>query len=258
MKVVRVILMVVCAALFLLCCGKLYGAYREYDAGTTAYEQLEDRFTAPPQEPEPVQTPQEENPEPETPAETAPITVDFAGLAEENPDIVGWLYCADTVVNYPVMQAENNEKYLRALPDGTWNVAGTLFLDYRNAGDFSDGNSIVYGHNLNNQAMFALLPEYQKQEFYETHPCWYLLTPDADYKIQLIAGFTTPADSEIYTIPQSGEAVADLLQTAREQSDFVSPVTVEEGARLITLSTCSSAYTDARYVLVGVLQELAK
>ena len=66
-------------------------------------------------------------------SETAPITVDFERLQEENKDIIAWLYCPDTEINYPVVQSKDNEYYLRRLLDGTWNIAGTLFIDYRNA-----------------------------------------------------------------------------------------------------------------------------
>ena len=62
-------------------------------------------------------------------SETAPITVDFERLQEENKDIIAWLYCPDTEINYPVVQSKDNEYYLRRLLDGTWNIAGTLFMD---------------------------------------------------------------------------------------------------------------------------------
>lgn len=70
------------------------------------------------------------------PRETAPIEVDFEVLWETNEDVVGWIYCEDTPINLPLVQAEDNDYYLRRLIDGTWNSSGALFVDYRNAGDF--------------------------------------------------------------------------------------------------------------------------
>lgn len=102
-------------------------------------------------------------------SETAPIKVDFERLQEENKDIIAWLYCPDTEINYPVVQSKDNEYYLRRLLDGTWNIAGTLFMDYRNAADCSDLHTIIYGHNMKNNTMFGSLPKYSKQEYYEEH-----------------------------------------------------------------------------------------
>lgn len=121
-------------------------------------------------------------------SETAPITVDFERLQEENKDIIAWLYCPDTEINYPVVQSKDNEYYLRRLLDGTWNIAGTLFMDYRNAADCSDLHTIIYGHNMKNNTMFGSLPKYSKQEYYEEHSVLYLLTPKQNYKVKLIAG----------------------------------------------------------------------
>ena len=119
--------------------------------------------------------------------EFAPLSVDFEILQKENPDIIAWIYCEDTPVNYPIVQADDNDYYLRRLLDGTWNVAGTLFMDYRNADDFSDWHTVIYGHNMKNDSMFGTLPEYRSQEYYEQHPAWYLLTPTQNYKIELCA-----------------------------------------------------------------------
>ena len=82
--------------------------------------------------------------------ETAPIIVDFEVLQTENKDIIAWLHCPDTKINYPVAQSEDNSYYLRRLLDGSWNTAGTIFMDYRNSADFSDRHTVIYGHNMKN------------------------------------------------------------------------------------------------------------
>lgn len=113
-------------------------------------------------------TPKEAFPQ-ETPKEVAFIVVDFEELWKENGDVVGWLYCPDTVINYPVVQGDDNDYYLRRLLDGSNNIAGTLFIDARNKGDFSDWNTVVYGHNMRNDTMFGTLTEYASQEYYCSH-----------------------------------------------------------------------------------------
>lgn len=75
-------------------------------------------------------------------------SVDFETLRENGPDIIGWLSLPDTVLNYPVTQTDNNEYYLNHLYDGTYNKVGCLFADYENRADFSDRNTIIYGHNM--------------------------------------------------------------------------------------------------------------
>ncbi len=180
--------------------------------------------------------------------------INFEELKKKGPDVVGWLYCAGTPVNYPIVQAGDNDYYLYRLLDGTRNSSGSLFMDFRNTSYFNDGNNIVYGHNMKNGSMFALLPDYLDQEFYDTHPIWYLMTEEMDYVIELVGGYVTPADSDTYTLTNEPEGVLALADKARRKSSFVSDVEVTEEDKLITLSTCVYDYENARYVLVGVLR----
>ncbi len=192
------------------------------------------------------------------PLETVPIAVDFDALLADCPDVVGWLYCPDTPINYPVVQAGDNDYYLRRLADGTYNNNGSIFMDYRCAADFSDWNSILYGHNMKNDTMFGTLEDFRKQEYYDAHPVLYLLTPAQDYKIDLIGGYTTPGDDkDTYGIPNSQEERDALIDKAQQCSTFHTETVVNDGELLITLSTCAYDYDLARYVLVGVLRELA-
>ncbi len=190
--------------------------------------------------------------------ETAPISVDFDALRSENDDVVGWLYCPDTPINYPVAQSDDNSYYLRRLLNGEWNASGTLFADYRNDLISPDQNTIIYGHNMKNDSMLGTLPYYSDQAYYESHPVMYFLTPDTDYKIELIFGSVTSSDSVLYDIDLSADEKMSLLADLFDSSDFVSHTEITEDARLLTLSTCSYEYESARYVVVGVMIELAK
>lgn len=190
------------------------------------------------------------------PSETAPIEVDFPSLLERNEDIVGWLYSEDTPINLPVVQGTDNDHYLRRLIDGTGNNSGTLFVDYRNGGDFSDSNTIIYGHNMKNKEMFGTLSNYKDQSYFEDHPIMWLLTPDGDYKIELIAGCVTSAASDVYSIDLSEEDVLAMVQRSIENSTFTTDVEIHPGDRFLTLSTCSYEYDNARYVLIGRMTAL--
>lgn len=190
------------------------------------------------------------------PPEAAPIEVDFDALLEKNADIIGWLYSEDTPINLPVAQSSDNEYYLRRLIDETWNSAGTLFVDYRNGRDFSDNNTIIYGHNMKNKEMFGTLPNYKDQSYFEEHPIMWLLTPDGDYKIELIAGCVTSAASDVYSIDSSEEDVLAMVQRSIENSTFTTDAEIHPGDRFLTLSTCSYEYDNARYVLIGRMTAL--
>ena len=231
---------------------KIYEICREYAVGVEIYEAMEEKYAV--SADASADTHEDVDP---TPKETAPIRVDFDSLLKECSDITAWIYCADTPINYPVAQSRDNRYYLRRLPDGSYHINGTIFMDFRNHSDLSDQNTVLYGHNMKNDSMFGILPEYQNQAFYDAHPIMYLLTPDRDYKIELFAGYTTPSDSIAYTIPQTQEEQDALVNQAVESSTFLSDVTVHNVDRLITLSTCAADYGNDRYVLVGVLRDLA-
>jgi len=142
--------------------------------------------------------------------------------------------------------------------NGEKNASGSLFLDYRNMADFSDLNSVIYGHHMKDDTMFGTLPNYQKLEWYKAHPVIYLLTPDADYKMELLYGVLTDTSSEIYSFPLTQERKNKVFVEFEQWSDFDACISIMEDERYITLSTCTYEYDNARYVLVGVLRELNK
>ncbi len=233
---------------------KVIAILSEYKKGESSYEALTEEYTD-------KYTfnvvDVEDNLNEEKRVETAPITVSFSELTAQYRDVVGWLYCEGTEINYPIVQSSDNDYYLRRLLDGTWNIAGSIFLDYRNASDFSDWNSIVYGHNMKNDSMFGCLEKYKNQDFYEEHSVWYLLTPDKDYKIELIGGYTTSTDSSLtYSILATSEERDRLIEQVQRTSTFQADVQISDQDRLITLSTCAYDFENARYVLIGVLHEL--
>lgn len=190
------------------------------------------------------------------PAETAPIQVDFDALQETCEDVIGWLYCPDTPIDLPVVQAADNDYYLRRLPDGSWNNAGSLFADYRAAGDFSDGNTVIYGHNMRDKTMFGTLYLYGEQEYYDEHPSMWLLTPDGDYRVDLAAGFVTNSQAQIYYPGQSTQTMQELVQEALAASTFQTDLELTDRDRYLILSTCSYEFEEARYVVIGRLEAL--
>ena len=206
--------------------------YRQYEVAAEHYEELQDEFveTKPAKDNKP-----DETTETTVPTETAPITVDFVSLLKQNKDAVGWIYCQDTPINYPVVQAEDKDKYLRRDMNGKYLVSGTVFVDYRNGAIGDDANYIVYGHNMKDGSMFSSLAKYKEQSYYDEHPILYFLTPNGDYKIELYAGIVVKRDADIYVPNPDETELVNLLNTAKEKSSVVlvvSPLRMQRRDRL--------------------------
>ena len=170
------------AALAVFCFSgyKLIGIYLDYKTGTDEYRDLQQyttEITKTPETPAPTKTeepqtesepaePSEPEPEPLSYPTEPPLAVDFESLKAINPDVKGWLYIEALDISYPVVQGPDNDAYLHTTYEGTSNFAGSIFLDYQNQGDFSDGNTIVYGHNMKNLSMFGKLKQMKEQEKY--------------------------------------------------------------------------------------------
>lgn len=189
--------------------------------------------------------------------------VDFEALEETSADIIGWLTLPDTVVNYPVTQTDNNDYYLDHLYDGTYNKTGCLFADYENQADFSDRNTIIYGHNMRDGSMFAVLNEYDSQAFYDAHKELYLVTPAGGYVVEVFAAFSAkPSESGDDTSPwrlswKDDGAYTTWLNAMQERSVVESDVTVTSSDRVLTLSTCRPGGTE-RFIVMGKLVEAAQ
>ena len=204
----------------------------------------------------PVQPVPEPEPTPEVPqpASGAPIAVDFDALQAECGSIIAWIYSAGTPLSYPIVQSDDNDYFLRRLPDGQYNYSGSLFMDYRCAADFSDFCSVIYGHNLqHSDTMFGSLLYYQEQWYYNTHPFLYLAVPGQTYRVELICGRETDASSGFYTFPKTAEERTAYVRLLSEGSTFQSSVSFDENDRILLLSTCSYTFNGARYVVAGKL-----
>lgn len=182
--------------------------------------------------------------------------VDFERLREINPEIVGWIYLEGSEINYPVVQAGDNSKYLDYLFDGTKSKTGCPFLDASNAGDFSDEHSIIYAHNRKDGSMFGRLSRFKNQEYYEEHPHFLLITEDARYVLEIFSGHITRSDGDTWQKDFQDEAeFTAWVEALRERSSIKTRVSPTAGERVITLSTCSYEFDDARYVVHGVLRK---
>jgi sortase B len=258
---------VICVAVFLLSAGMLIRYWAEYAEGDALYDELGRART----ESTPVPAPSGASggpglpPEPSVTAEPpgpeaiAGMEIDFEALLAINPDVVGWLYCPDTVIDYPVVRGKDNSYYLHHLYDGTPNSNGSIFMDYRSSADFTDINTLVYGHHMKSGKMFAGLEGYKKQAYYDAHPALYLFTPAGNYEIQVFAGIIQSGQLPPLPVSFSDEkSYTDLITGLMSKSTFSSDAAVPVFSPLITLVTCTYDYSDARYYLAGKLVKVGQ
>lgn len=184
-------------------------------------------------------------------AEAAGDEIDFDSLRKINPDIIGWLYYEDTVIDYPVVQGENNEMYLSMLFDRTWGGCGTLFADCITEAPFRQFNTIVYGHHMKDGTMFACLKELRDPEYCKAHPKLELTTPEGKYDLQIWAFLNEPADSDLYltNIKDESEKL-DYLNLIQANASYITNTGISTDDRLVMLSTCAYEFEDARYIVV--------
>ena len=173
--------------------------------------------------------------EPAAPSETSPLSVDFHDLRKNlNPEICAY--------------------YLNVNVNGEQSASGAIFLDSANFSDFRDTNNILHGHHMGDGSMFASLDRWQQEAYLAEHPVMYLNTPSCNYRVDIIAGFTTPADSDAYRYEFSSIMdVQNWISWIREMSVIHPDIELSPVDRFLTLSTCAYSYEDARTVLIGRL-----
>lgn len=178
--------------------------------------------------------------------------VNHERLAGMNGDYHCWIYAPDTQIDYPVVEGKDNDYYLKRLFNGEQNPAGTLFIDYRNRPDFQDPNTLIYGHHMRNDSMFGSLTDYTQQAYFEGHPVMLVMTPGEVFLLEIFSGYNTSAKDHCYDIAIGDEEdMAAFVAEAVRKSEFASGVQVGPTDRLVTLSTCSYVFEDARFVLMG-------
>lgn len=176
--------------------------------------------------------------------------INLAALREVNPDVVGWIRIPDTKIDYPLMQGEDNDFYLNHTWEKEHNSVGSVFLEYLNSPDLTDYNTIVYGHNMNNGAMFADLELFSLKKFWSGHPYVYIATDAGVYRYEIFAFFQAEVDSLTYGMnPRQDDTKEFFLNLALENATFDTGIRPALTDRILTLSTCSGANYDFRYVV---------
>ncbi len=186
--------------------------------------------------------------------------IDFAALQEKNPDTVAWIKVPGTVIDYPVMRSGTDREenfYLDHNSEGKSHVAGAIYMQKINDADFSDPNTVLYGHDMRNGSMFAGLHRYKKKDFFDEHRTITVYTPEHILTYEIYSAFVYDNRHILnsFNFYNKDDYAAFLKQTLNPTSmtkQVREGVSVTTNARILTLSTCTGISTQ-RYLVVGVL-----
>lgn len=223
-------LMVFLILIFLVAAIQLYNIWEEYHEAEEEYQALQ-QFVK--ESEEKNKKKRAENPEGKEKSERV---IDFENLKKINPDIVAWIRIEAAGIDYPVVQGEDNEYYLHHTFQREANIAGSIFMDFRNRG-FRDEKVILYGHNMRDGSMFAALKNLDLSKNLTA----VIYTPEETFQYQILEEeYISPTD-EIYQLEESM-----ALHQKEEQSDLPE--------RNLILSTCSNN-ASRRHILKGILKK---
>lgn len=204
-------------------------------------------------------------PQEETVQEPPTVLPEYVSLLEQNPDMVGWITIADTVVDYPVVQfpdssdPDSNTYYLKHNFSREEDSNGCIFLDARNSLENNDNNLILYGHNMRSGMMFGELKEYQEEEYLKSHPQIEFHTLYEKRKYDIIAvclskvGYQDEAGFRYYNFLNAGnqQEFNEFKEYVEKMNIYGDSVDMQYGDQLLTLSTCNNYIEDGRLFLVA-------
>lgn len=188
-------------------------------------------------------------------------TFDWEKLRAENKDIYAWIYIPGTKIDYPILQhPENDEYYLRYNLDGSKGYPGCIYTEKINAKDFSDHNTLIYGHNMKNGTMFRDLHKFSGDDFFKENRYVFIYTPDELLVYDVFAAYEFSSDHILRTYDCSSENgfaryISKVYADYENRGNFREDVHVMGKDHIITLSTCIREDEELRFLVQAVLVE---
>ncbi len=183
--------------------------------------------------------------------------MDFTALREKNSDVLGWIFVPNSVISYPLVYGSGKEDtyYLNHTWSGDYGIVGAIFVEPANSSDFSNFNTVIYGHNMNNGSMFGSLKSYKSQSYWKSHKNVYITTDSGARCYQVFAAYEVSTAGDTYKIgfssDKSKHAFIDYCLSKSVISTGVKPAA---GDSIITLSTCTGRGHATRWVVQAVLK----
>lgn len=189
-------------------------------------------------------------------------TVDFAAWQERNPDIYAWLRMPQAGIDEPVLRHEGqDEYYLRKNVDGKYAIAGSLFVEYSyNNANLSDPVTMIYGHNMDDGAMFGQLETWALQTELSEDTTFTIYQPDRELTYRVFAAVPYDDSHVLYYNDFSDEAVFDkffenVMETRDLSARVDKSVKITSDDKVVVLSTCLTGDSNRRFLVMGVLTE---
>lgn len=188
--------------------------------------------------------------------------IDFKSLQKMNDEIYAWIKIDDTNVDYPIVQSKSDDSfYLKhKAEDKSWSASGAIYTELVNSKSFNNSVTLVYGHNGYGDTFFTTLHRFEDSEFFNTHPYFYIYTPDRRLTYQVVSAFKYDdrhimnsfnfADIKVLEeFQQYVQNPDSVLKNVRTELD--EPITKD--SKLVILSTCITNQKSSRYLICGVL-----
>ena len=175
-------------------------------------------------------------------------------LYDKYEDYRGWIKIDNTNINYPIVQGKDNSFYLDKDINKNYLSSGSIFMNYLNHG-FNDENTVLFGHHMRNKTMFAQLKKYKEKEFfYGNNDIVIEVENGKVLKYKVFSAYVTDSkDNYIKTNFDDKDQYKEFLEDIKNKSQYKSDIDVNENDKIITLSTCSYEFNDARMVVHGKL-----
>lgn len=191
--------------------------------------------------------------------------IDFEKLKSYNKELVAWIRVPGTNIDYPVARHESGDQtyYLNYNMYQEPAAAGCIYMENVNSADFSDNNTVLYGHNMKTKSMFGQIHKFEDETFFKEHQYIYIYIPGHKLTYQIFASYANDdskltraydfSDKTVYA--KYIDNVLNMRSMGRNLRDGVK-VTAKD--KMITLSTCITNQPEKRYLVQGVLIKDAK
>ena len=175
-------------------------------------------------------------------------------LALQNKDYRGWLQIDDTHIDYPLMQDGDELYYAYHDTEGNHSLTGSIYMSAFNKSDLSDDYIMIYGHHMDNGAMFGDLDKFLDKDFFDNHTGGTFSCLSGSYKLELWAVVNTDAyEDSVYNVGSLG--FNDVVEYVNRYSRYIKPSALNNAKKIIALSTCRDATTNGRLVVYFTLKE---
>lgn len=172
-------------------------------------------------------------------------------LKQMNAESVAWIMVDGTKIDLPVVKGEDNEKYLDIAFDGTKNLAGSLFMDYRNSGVITENkNTLIYGHNMEGGQMFSHITKFLDERFFYDNRYVTLYSDEGIFTYEIFSIYKTHEETDSMTyVFDSGLDFVDYCYKMKSKSVFSYDIEFSESDRVLSLFTCTNGDAKERYCL---------